>query len=461
MERKDLQYYPFDYMADNAKFFKEDYLSLIDSEDLEIKRDTAGECFLYYRNCCVTITKDRIEAKEYIDIDGFVWKEQVIGREYNVDCVGELDGAGELEGVEVSPTDCVFKKFIRLISGNDPQRYASFVSVIGYMLHSYKNSANNKAIILNDETISENPNGGSGKGIFWNALAKMKKLDMIDGKTVDFNKSFVYQTVSPDSQILVFDDVKKNFRFESLFSVITEGITIEKKNQNAIRLPVSQSPKILITTNYTIGGSGGSFDRRKFELELSSHFSSQHTPLDEFGHNLFDDWTAEEWEKFDRYMISCVQSYLRTGLVAHRHYNLEARKFIKETKFEFYEWCKEDPNVIGGGNIPIGRRFCAPDIMDAFIKEYPDFKYGSRPLNQKWFSQWIDSFAKFHSCDVLRGKNQEGRWTEIRLRDTENGEADEFGAESEKQSETELFEVDDFSTRMELPKIVFNDELPF
>ena len=99
---------------------------------------------------------------------------------------------------------------------------------------------------------------------------------MIDGKTFEFTKSFPYQTVSTDCQVLVFDDVKKNFSFESLFCVITEGIT-EYKGQDAIKIPVEHSPKILITTNYTIGGIGGSFERRKMEVEISTILTPTHS----------------------------------------------------------------------------------------------------------------------------------------------------------------------------------------
>ena len=49
-------------------------------------------------------------------------------------------------------------------------------------------------------------------------------------KAFDFSKSFAYQLVSADTQILCFDDVKKYFDFERLFSVVTEGLTLEKKN---------------------------------------------------------------------------------------------------------------------------------------------------------------------------------------------------------------------------------------
>ena len=132
-------------------------------------------------------------------------------------------------------------------------------STIGFMLHAHKNLSYCPAIILNDEVISDNPEGGTGKGLFMNALSKMKKVVTIDGKSFTFERSFAYQLVSADTQILVFDDVKKNFDFERLFSVVTEGLTLEKKNKDAIKIPFSKSPKIAITTNYAIKVAVNSF----------------------------------------------------------------------------------------------------------------------------------------------------------------------------------------------------------
>ena len=101
----------------------------------------------------------------------------------------------------------------------------------------------------------------------------MKKVVVIDGKSFNFERSFAYQLVSADTQILCFDDVSKHFNFERLFSVVTEGLTLEKKNKDAIKIPFSKSPKIAITTNYAIKGAGNSFARRKWELELHQHYS--------------------------------------------------------------------------------------------------------------------------------------------------------------------------------------------
>ena len=180
-----------------------------------------------------------------------------------------------------------------ILKGN--KRIVAFKSAIGYLLHSYKTQADNKAIILNDEIITDEPNGWSGKGVFFNGIKQLKKLVALNGKKIDLNSQFAFQTVKADCQVLVFDDVKRNFPFEDLFSIITEGLEIEYKGQGAIKLPVTKSPKIVITTNYTIKGEGGSFDARKFELELSSYFNSKFSPKDKFGHMFFDEWDSDEW----------------------------------------------------------------------------------------------------------------------------------------------------------------------
>ena len=202
--------------------------------------------------------------------------------------------------------------------------------MIGYLIHSYKSKGNNKAIILNDEMISDEPNGRSGKGLFWNALSNMKKVQSIDGKKFSFNDAFPYQSIKTDCQVLVFDDVKRNFTFENLFSVITEGIEITYKGKDTIKLPVEDSPKILITTNYVLKGNGGSHDARKFEVELSSFFNANHTPFDYFGHMFFDDWDLEEFARFDCYIIECVKKYLTNGLMNYESISLPFKKLEVE-----------------------------------------------------------------------------------------------------------------------------------
>lgn len=381
-------YEPYNYLANATKYFKEDYLSFLSPIDLKIQEDTADTCYLYFKNCAVAVTKSEVKKIDYVDLDGFVWKKHVIDRDYEL---------SDYKG-------CDFDKFILRVAGSEEKRAIMIVSIIGYLLHSYKTSANNKAVIINDEIISENPNGGSGKGIFCNAIGHMKRIGVIDGKQFNFEKSFAYQTVGADTQVLVFDDVKKNFAFENLFSLITEGITIEKKNKDAFKIPVNRSPKLIITTNYTIGGVGGSFERRKIELEFSSYFNSKHTPLDEFGRMLFDEWDSKEWSRFDNYMIQCLQLYLMGGIFLAEYKNLEQRKFIQETSFEFTEWVQED------NGLPCNERLIKKHKYNEFIELYPDFR---KWLTQKRFSIWIESWAKFQKLDTKKGQNGAERWIAI------------------------------------------------
>lgn len=399
LSREEIGYQPYDLMAGATKYFTSEFLSMLDSAQVEMMEDTAEKCYLYYRNCAVEITKEGITNHEYIDLDGYVWKRQIIDREY----------------IASDHHQSEFRTFLWLVSGKDSAKYNSFKSVIGYLMHSYKTSASNKAIIFNDETISENPNGGSGKGLFWNALAKLKKVASIDGKTFEFTKGFPYQTVSTDTQLLVFDDVKKNFNFENLFSLITEGITLEYKGQDAIKIPVNKSPKIIITTNYTIGGVGGSFERRKFEVEMSNYFGHTRSPLDEFGHMLFDDWNAEQWVMFDNYMIQCCQYYLKHGLVSHEFTNLDVRKFIKETCFEFYDWSND-------GNLPLNTRLYKDELHEAFTNEYTDYA----KLSKKKFSQWLSIFGHYHGYQITENKTNNRRWIDYEKTDKTPSDPDDI-----------------------------------
>ena len=297
----------YNYFAENVKYFREEFLTLLGSINVYFVADTKNTAYLYYNNCAVKVTKDDIIPIDYLDLGGYVWRDHVIDRVFDICDV----------------TDCDYETFIANVSGGTEKRIRSMHSTIGYMLHGWKNLSYSPAIILNDELISDNPEGGTGKGLFMNGLSHMKKLVVIDGKSFNFERSFAYQLVSADTQILCFDDVKRHFDFERLFSVVTEGLTLEKKNKDAIKIPFAKSPKIAITTNYAITGQGSSFERRKWELELTQYYTKEYTPLVEFGKLMFGEWDDNEWCQFDNFMIKCVQLYFDKGLLKSDFVNLK------------------------------------------------------------------------------------------------------------------------------------------
>ena len=57
-------------------------------------------------------------------------------------------------------------------------------------------------------------------------------------------------------------------KFEELYSNITEGITVEKKNLKEFFIPYKDSPKITISTNYVISDEGNHAKRRQKVLAI-------------------------------------------------------------------------------------------------------------------------------------------------------------------------------------------------
>lgn len=393
----------YNYFADQTRLFKEEFLTLLSTIDIYFIEDTKDTAYLYYLNCAVRITKNEIVPIDYLDLGGYVWKDHVIDRNFSICKI----------------TNCDYKTFISNICGKDPSRVISMESTIGFLLHAHKNLSYCPAVILNDEVISDNPEGGTGKGLFMSALSKMKKLVTIDGKSFTFERSFAYQLVSADTQILCFDDVKKYFDFERLFSVVTEGLTLEKKNKDAIKIPFSKSPKIAITTNYAIKGAGNSFARRKWELELHQHYSKVFTPLDEFKKLMFGDWNDNDWCQFDNYMISCLQSYLDSGLKESKFVNLQIRQLSAETCHDFIEWC----GLIDGHE---GNKRLMPDVkiykqelyMD-FIDEYPDYRPNAKmTISRTKFYKWLVAYCIYkEGVSPEEGRDTGGRWIRIRTKE--------------------------------------------
>lgn len=362
--------------------FADQFLSMLDTIDLMMLKDTKTKSFIAFNNGIVEVTKDSIKLRDYIDVDGYIWKDSIINRNF----------------VKSELIDNEYKTFINNISNNEPE---AIECVIGYLLSSYKNKMNNKAIILNDEVISENPEGGTGKGLFIQGIKSIKKTAILDGKSFDDKKSFAYQTVSQDTSVLVFDDVKKNFNFESKFSLVTEGLTLERKNKDAIKLTVEESPKIVISTNYAIKGEGNSHSRRRHELEFAQYYNGDRTPYDEFGRQLFDDWSEEEFNNFDNYMIKCLQTYLSIGLVKQNAKNIKLRKFIAESSMEFYEWINDKQNI--SINIMIDKSLA----FEQFTTEYQDFR---KWLTRKKFNIWVQKYCSYKGYQYKDGHSQGMKW---------------------------------------------------
>ena len=363
-----------------SQHFVHSFLEFLHTIDLEFLRDTKDKGYLFFSNCFVEVTKARVNVKRYEELEGFIWHRQVNNKKFKMD-----------------NKESEFGKFIRNVCNNDEQRILSLRSAIGYLLHNYKDSTNAKAVIFLDENIGDGAYGRSGKGLVAQAVGKLRKTVRLDGRNFSFTKSFSFQSINLDTAIIEFNDVAKRFNFDKLFSIITDDLTVEKKNQNEIIIPFHKSPKIIISTNYTIAGSDDSALDRQFVVEFSDHYNKQHRPIDEFRHRFFDEWDNTEWNSFLNYMIGCLQLYLNAGLIECQHVNLEEKKLIDATCEEFAGFFRE---------LDYSVEYNRKSLLEKFKKEYDDFD----ELKLTKFTRWMKEAGRIHGFSIVERKSGKSRF---------------------------------------------------
>lgn len=385
--------------------FSEATLECLQTVVLKFAEDTKEQALFFFINCFIEVTRENVKIKKYSELNGKIWEKQLIKRDFSI----------TKEGTS-------FEKFINNVCRNDVSRINALRSAIGYLMHGYKDPTRTKAIIFTDEKLSDKAFGRSGKGLVANAAKQMKNVLRIDGKNFRFDKSFPFQSVNPDTQIMFFDDVNKKFGFEKLFSIITEGITIEKKNKNEYSIPYERSPKILITTNQSITGSDDSSRARQFVVEFSDFYNANHFPIQDFGKMFFDEWDKNEWSAFDNYMIECCQYYLKNGLKEYDYVNLTKKKLIDETAVEFEEFIKD---------VPLGVEQNKKDLFERFKKEYEDFGQ----MKQNTFSKWTKVYAELYDLRIDERKSGADRYFTLREKDkitAEDGQMDDVRTEADE-----------------------------
>lgn len=311
-------------------YFSKSLMEFIDKHSLDFLKDEPTRAYFPFNNGVVVCEVGKMPVlKSYGEIKKHVWASQVIDFDITID-------------MDMDPSLVEYYRFLYNIAGKDHARLDYALTLIGYMLHSWKNPSRPYAPILAEETDDEKKGGGTGKGIFIKAISKLIPVVSVDGKNFKIDKNFAFQRVGFDTRLVVIEDCPRNVEFERFYPTITEGITIEKKNKDEIFLPYAESPKIAFTTNYSISQEAEHAKRRQRVFEFAPHYNSRFTPEDEFGHKFFDDWNRDEWNRFYNLLFTCVGAYLNNGVLVVDNSEKMKRKHIKLAYGEeFLEWFEE------------------------------------------------------------------------------------------------------------------------
>jgi hypothetical protein len=201
---------------------KLDFLPVV---DIAVNRDSKDSAFVYFENCFAKVTATDVSVYEYSELSGLIWAKQINARRFT-----KPDGE---TGVSV------IEQFLFNVCNKNEARFRSLKSLVGYLLHSYKDLSLAKVIVLVDEEIGElgDANGGTGKSIIAKAIIQMKSGVLLPGKNFDIDKAFAFQRVEHGTDIIVIDDARRNEKFERFYNIITEGITVERKHRGEFFIP--------------------------------------------------------------------------------------------------------------------------------------------------------------------------------------------------------------------------------
>lgn len=345
-------------------------------------KDNKNSAIFFFKNVFVFIDKEGYKTYKYSSLkdiidDQYIFEGQIIKHDFKT---------------QNNFKESQFYEFLKL-STNEKKHFKNIVTAIGYMLHRYKNPSLAKAVIFSDilSQATNTANGRSGKGLIIKALEQLLNIVEYNGKNLDLGRDkFVYQSIDIETDLFVLQDVQQNFSFEDLFAVLTDKMNIERKHQGKITLDFEDSPKIAVTTNYTLSNTGDSFKDRKHTILLNNHFSSTNKPEKHFGNLFFLEWNDKEYQRFYSFMIYTLQQYFENGLVEYNSPELRQQKLENETNKSFVELMESDYNEFG-------RYYLLKNIANKLREE---INSTNDSVRSRVVSEWIEVWANFKGYEV-------------------------------------------------------------
>lgn len=357
-------------------FLSQSILKSIDEFETVNFRDERESSNLYFNNCVIKIHKhgESFEILDYSEIESPIWAGKILDRNFNYpkdSAVGD------------------FEDFCYKISGESDIHFNRLKSLLGYLLHNYKDPSLTKTVVFYDTENDDKDiaNGGTGKTLLSTFINHFRKVRTIDGKDFNPENRFAFQNVNIDTEVVSIDDVAKNFDFAKLYAKTTGEFQIEKKGKQIISLDYNNSPKIMITSNSLIKRpEGSSSNRRLEEFFLNSPFSDTTTPLDKYGKRFFEDWDQDEWDKTALFVIDCIKLFLDEGIV-----KLDELSSEKENEITLIKAIGGEFKQFFDDNVPsvLNKEVVRSEFKQKYCQEYVE-------VTQARFTKCLMIYCKFN-----------------------------------------------------------------
>lgn len=289
--------------------------TLIDPIELKYYSDTKNTFGLPFKNgfFYIDFNADVLEVKQkdYKEVSGFFSPHKIQARSFKY-----IDD--EISVFEQFLTRASTGKYNeRDMTESDFQTRNEFFKMFGYLCHTYKSQTASPCVILTDEDANdENRNGRRGKTLLTKAISEVHTTMLKGGNEFDANYTHVFADLEKKHKVYIIDDVPASFKYDDLYTNILGGINCQRKGVNAELIPFEESPKFVITSNWVIryDENNASTNKRFLEYKFTNYYNQNYSPEKEFKNKFFEDWNADEWNKFYSFAFKCVGLYINDGL---------------------------------------------------------------------------------------------------------------------------------------------------
>lgn len=303
------------FIQASGKFICENRLEKFDDSDCI--SDTYDTCYKFFNNIAVRITADSITKLKYDKIDGYIWSDKMLGRNY-------------LEDI-VNPSS-LYQTYLKNATGNQNGTVKDNVrNIIGYLTHDFNSPVSLYIIVMTEMVNDAKKGGGSGKNIFINILKKFIGVSTASGSMVKWDDKF-YAVWNEQNRVYFIPDIPKRVPWDMLKSAVEDPL-VNKKYKGEYSVPIELAPKIVFNTNFSYEDNDGGLRRRIRQIEFTNYYTL-HGGVDVVHGKLFPDgFTDEDMRGFDDFVMECIQYHLKQGCKIKKE-NLSSigwdKKFINQ-----------------------------------------------------------------------------------------------------------------------------------
>ena len=390
-----------------------------DTSELDLFKDKQDVAYVRFANGVVEITKSDITCLpvDTLKDKGLVWETELLS--HNITLQNKLEPPGifekfvinafKREKVEGKSFGADFEENFEL----DEDQYRGYRESFGYLIHNHKKVDSLKCIIyIDSEGTFKQPEGRNGKTLLLKGLDHYKNTLELSGKKWSEDDKFQFSSVTPQTKFVLINDLKEDFKFDTLFNVITDDMEIEGKGTNKTHIPKELSPKIAVSTNEVISGVGSSYSGRQHVVEFGNYWNRvnklQESISDKkhLGKMIYKaGFNESDWDSFYNYGFRCVQEFLKNGLTEATNASYKKKSLIREIEGssgdgELVEWIDDwIKNTRLQNNHNQGNGISKQELYKIFIENNPSL---AEHMPKGWDSERFHK-QLFHYVKITNG----------------------------------------------------------